>query len=81
MVNFFDYQGFWISVHVIGRFWFSKLAVIESYDWLVFIPGFGCHFSLCMASPLRSLGSNHVVFGGMMLPESAMSTNCFIETG
>ena len=30
--------------------------------------------NLWIASPERSLGSNHVVFGGMMLPESAMST-------
>ena len=37
--------------------------------------------SLWIASPERSFGSNHVVFGGMMLPESAMSTSCFMETG
>lgn len=37
--------------------------------------------NLCIASPLRSFGSNQVVFGGIMLPESAISTSCFIETG
>ena len=37
--------------------------------------------SLWIASPLRSFGSNHVVFGGMMFPESAMSTSCFMDTG
>ena len=31
--------------------------------------------------PERSLGSNHVVFGGMMLPVSAMLISCCIETG
>lgn len=40
-----------------------------------------CYFSLWIASPLRSLGSNQVVFGGMIFPESAMSTSCFIDTG
>lgn len=34
-----------------------------------------------MTSPERSLGSNQVVLGGMMLPLSAMSVSCFIETG
>lgn len=34
-----------------------------------------------ITTPERSLGSNHVVFGGMMLPVSAMSISCFIETG
>ncbi len=31
--------------------------------------------------PSGSLGSNHVVFGGMMLPVSAMLMSCCIETG
>ena len=34
-----------------------------------------------MTSPERSFGSNQVVFGGMIWPESAISINCFIETG
>ena len=34
-----------------------------------------------MARPERSFGSNQVVFGGMMLPLSAMSISCFMETG
>ena len=34
-----------------------------------------------ITTPERSLGSNHVVLGGMMLPVSAMSISCFIETG
>lgn len=34
-----------------------------------------------IVSPLLSFGSNHVVLGGIILPESAMSTSCFIETG
>ncbi len=34
-----------------------------------------------ITTPERSLGSNQVVFGGMMLPVSAMSINCCIETG
>ncbi len=34
-----------------------------------------------MTTPERSLGSNHVVFGGMMLPVSAMLMSCCIETG
>ena len=37
--------------------------------------------SLWMTSPERSLGSNQVVLGGMMLPVSAMSMSCFIDTG
>lgn len=37
--------------------------------------------SLCMTSPERSFGSNKVVFGGMILPESAISISCFIDTG
>ena len=37
--------------------------------------------SLWIARPLRSLGSNQVVFGGIMFPESAMSISCCIETG
>ena len=43
--------------------------------------GNSAYASLWIASPERSLGSNHVVLGGMMLPESAISTSCFIETG
>ncbi len=34
-----------------------------------------------ITTPERSFGSNHVVLGGMMLPVSAMSINCCIETG
>lgn len=34
-----------------------------------------------ITTPERSLGSNHVVFGGMILPVSAMSISCCIETG
>ena len=34
-----------------------------------------------ITTPERSLGSNHVVLGGMMLLVSAMSISCFIETG
>lgn len=34
-----------------------------------------------ITTPDRSLGSNHVVFGGMMLPVSAMLISCCIETG
>lgn len=34
-----------------------------------------------ITTPERSFGSNHVVFGGMMLPVSAMSISCCIETG
>lgn len=34
-----------------------------------------------ITTPERSLGSNHVVLGGMILPESAMSISCFIDTG
>lgn len=53
-------------------------------DWIQ-SPSFCMHISvyasLWIASPERSFGSNHVVFGGMMLPESAMSTSCFMETG
>ncbi len=37
--------------------------------------------SLCMTRPERSFGSNQVVFGGMILPESAISISCFIDTG
>lgn len=37
--------------------------------------------NLWMTSPERSFGSNHVVLGGMMFPVSAISINCFIETG
>ena len=39
------------------------------------------HTNLWMTSPERSLGSNQVVLGGMMLPVSAMSMSCFIDTG
>ena len=34
-----------------------------------------------ITTPERSLGSNHVVLGGMMLPVSAISINCCIDTG
>ena len=34
-----------------------------------------------MARPLRSLGSNQVVFGGIMFPLSAMFMSWSIETG
>ena len=34
-----------------------------------------------MASPERSFGSNHVVLGGIIMPLSAMSVSCFMETG
>ena len=34
-----------------------------------------------ITTPERSFGSNHVVLGGMMLPVSAMSISCFIDTG
>ena len=37
--------------------------------------------NLCIARPERSLGSNQVVFGGIMLPLSAMSVSSFIDTG
>ena len=41
----------------------------------------GDYTSSWITRPERSFGSNHVVFGGMMLPVSAMSISCFIETG
>lgn len=34
-----------------------------------------------ITTPERSLGSNHVVLGGMMFPVSAMLMSCCIETG
>lgn len=37
--------------------------------------------NLWIINPERSFGSNQVVFGGMMLPVSAMSISCFIDTG
>ena len=37
--------------------------------------------SLWITRPERNLGSNHVVFGGMILPLSAISISCFMETG
>lgn len=37
--------------------------------------------SLWITRPERNLGSNHVVFGGMILPLSAISISCFIDTG
>ena len=37
--------------------------------------------SLWITKPLRNLGSNHVALGGMMLPLSAMSMICCIDTG
>ena len=37
--------------------------------------------NLWITKPERSFGSNHVAFGGIMLPLSAMSMICFIETG
>ena len=36
---------------------------------------------LWITKPERSLGSNQVVLGGMILPVSAISINCFIVTG
>jgi hypothetical protein len=33
------------------------------------------YFSKCIVSPERSLGSNHVVFGGIISPASAMFIN------
>jgi ABC-type phosphate transport system permease subunit len=37
--------------------------------------------NLCIANPERNFGSNQVVFGGIMLPVSAIFISCFIETG
>ena len=37
--------------------------------------------SLWITSPERNLGSNQVVFGGIILPVSAISISCFIDTG
>ena len=34
-----------------------------------------------ITTPERNFGSNQVVFGGIMLPVSAMSISCFIDTG
>ena len=39
------------------------------------------HANEWITTPERSFGSNHVVFGGMMLPVSAMLMSCCIETG
>ena len=36
---------------------------------------------LWITKPERSFGSNQVVFGGMILPVSAIFSNCSIETG
>ncbi len=41
----------------------------------------GSFYNLCITSPERSFGSNHVALGGMILPESAMSIICCIDTG
>ena len=41
----------------------------------------GYSSKLWITTPERSLGSNQVVFGGMMLPVSAMLMSCCIETG
>ena len=35
----------------------------------------------CITNPERNLGSNQVVLGGIIFPVSAISINCFIETG
>ena len=43
--------------------------------------GCGSFYNLCITSPERSFGSNHVALGGMILPESAMSIICCIDTG
>lgn len=51
----------------ISKFRRKKTADYSANEWIT--------------TPERSLGSNHVVFGGMMLPVSAMSISCFIETG
>ena len=47
----------------------TAVAITENYskEWIT--------------TPERSFGSNHVVFGGMMLPVSAMLISCCIETG
>ena len=37
--------------------------------------------SECSTNPLLSFGSNHVVFGGIILPVSAISISCFMVTG
>jgi phosphoserine aminotransferase len=36
---------------------------------------------VCITNPERNLGSNQVVLGGIILPLSAISMSCFIETG
>src|SRR5690554_1358736 len=41
----------------------------------------GNQCNLWITSPERNLGSNQVVLGGMMLPVSAISISCFMETG
>ena len=55
----------------------SEIQIIVTPESLN--PGF--YSNEWITTPERSLGSNHVVFGGMMLPVSAMSINCCIETG
>ena len=39
------------------------------------------HDNLWITSPERSFGSNHVAFGGIIFPLSAMSIICCIDTG
>ena len=39
------------------------------------------YYNLWITNPERSFGSNQVVLGGMMLPVSAMVSNCSMDTG
>ena len=43
--------------------------------------GIQLYDSLWMMSPERNFGSNHVAFGGIIFPLSAMSMICCMETG
>ncbi len=58
---------------ITGKYKEKKLSALMYVLAIVFV----CKYP----SPLRSLGSNQVVLGGIMLPVSAMSISCFIETG
>ena len=63
-------DGKWL----IGCFWIKNPAFRRDFKY-------DSYSKVWITRPERSLGSNQVVFGGMMLPLSAISIICFIETG
>ena len=59
----------------------KRHSAFAEYLCIYFVYGKYPYASSWITSPERNFGSNQVVLGGIMLPLSAMSISCFIDTG